>query len=384
MKRICVFTGTRAEYGLLRPLLFQLQKESFNVSLLISGSHLSPEFGYTVREIEKDGFDTSERVDILLSSDTPHSVCKAMGLGMIGFSDALLRLKPDMLVVLGDRYEALAAAQTAQILSIPVAHLCGGDLTQGATDDAFRHAITKLSYLHFPSTEIAKDIIVQLGESPDRVFNVGSLSIDNFKSLPLLDRDTLCNELGIRLSGSNLLVTYHPETLSPGESETHIKNLLDALDTLTDTTLIFTKANADAEGRIINKILEEYVQFRREKPVYLFASLGALRYLSVLRVVDGVIGNSSSGIIEVPSFKIGTINIGARQTGRVQADSIINCGSEKADIQNAIQTLYSPSFQTMLKTVTSPYGDGKAAEKIVDVFKKIKTPIDLKKSFFRG
>ena len=381
MRKICVFTGTRAEYGLLRPLMEEIQKDKdLELQILVSGMHLSPEFGYTYKLIEEDGCKIDEKVEILLSSDTPDGVNKAIGLGIIGFTDALNRLKPDISVVLGDRFEALAFAIANYIKGIPLAHLYGGESTLGAIDESIRHAITKFAYLHFTSTEEYRKRVIQLGEEPKRVFTVGALGLDNIRKLKLLTKEELEKKLGIKFKKYNYLITFHPETLEKGQSEKHLKELLKALDEERDTLLIFTKANADDEGRKINKLLEEFVSKRKNKAV-LFTNMGQLLYLSTMKHVDAVIGNSSSGIIEAPSFKVATINIGNRQKGRIRAESVIDCKPTYEDIKNALKLIKTKEFKEKLKKVKNPYGDGYSARRIVKILKDY--PIkDLKKEFF--
>jgi len=380
-RKICVFTGTRAEYGLLKPLMEEIKKDKdLELQIIASGMHLSPEFGQTYKEIEKDGFKIDEKVEMLLSSDTDVGVSKSIGLGIIGYTDALLRLKPDIAVVLGDRFEALAFAVASFTLKIPIAHLYGGEITEGALDEGYRHAITKLSYLHFTSTKEYKKRVVQLGESPDRVFNVGALGIDNIKKLNLLSKEEAEKRIGKNFKKRNLLITFHPVTLEYGNSVNQFKELLKALDELEDTLLIFTKANADAEGRQINKLIDEYVSKNSDKSV-VFTNMGQLLYLSTMKYVDAVVGNSSSGIIEAPSFKIGTINIGDRQKGRIRAKSIIDCKPEYEDIKIAIKKLYSNEFQENLKKVKNPYGEGNASKKIKEILKFFEIK-NIKKDFY--
>ncbi len=369
-RTICIFTGTRAEYGLLRPLLKAIQEDSaLQLQLLVSGMHLSPEFGLTYRDILADGFTIDEKVEILLSSDTPVGISKSVGLGAIGYAEALERLRPDIAVVLGDRFEALAFAVAAYIHRIPIAHIHGGEATYGAMDEGIRHAITKLSFLHFPSTEEYRRVIIQLGESPDRVFAVGALGLDNIRTMRLLTKQELEHQLGFQFGEKNFLVTFHPVTLEKGKTESYFRALLNVLDRFREIKLIFTKANADTEGRIINQMIDQFVESHSERAVA-FTSLGQLRYLSALQFVDAVVGNSSSGIIEAPSFHIGTINIGSRQDGRIRARSVIDCDPTEDSIERAIQRLYSPDFQSMLPTVQNPYGDGHAAERIIEVLKQ--------------
>ena len=369
-RKICVFTGTRAEYGLLQPLMEQIKKDpDLMLQIVASCMHLSPEFGLTYHEIEKDGFQISEKVEMLLSSDTPTGISKSMGLGIIGYADALNRLKPEITVVLGDRFETLAFAIASYVNLIPVAHLYGGETTEGAFDEGFRHSITKLSYLHFTSNVEYRKRVIQLGEQPDRVFNVGALGIDNIKKLKLLSKEEIEARLNIKLNKKNLLVTYHPVTLEEGKSGIEFKALLSVLDEMKDTFIIFTNPNADTEGRKIVDMIEKYVKAHPENSV-VFTSLGQLLYLSLMKYVDAVVGNSSSGIIEAPSFKIGTINIGNRQKGRIKAKSIIDCNGDYESSRNAFAILYSEKYRRQLKKTEDPYGDGESAERILNILKK--------------
>jgi GDP/UDP-N,N'-diacetylbacillosamine 2-epimerase (hydrolysing) len=368
-KNVCVFTGSRAEYGLLKPLLRAINREKkFCLQLLVSGTHLSPEFGMTVREIENDGFGVDERVEILLSSDTAVGVGKSMGVGLIGFSDAVMRLDPDIVVVLGDRYETFAFATAAYVQRRIILHLHGGEVTAGALDEAFRHAITKMSFLHFAATEEYRRRIIQLGEDPGRVFNVGALGVDNAHTSALLSKETLERELGFRFKRRNLLVTMHPATLEAAPAAERFGALLHVLGRQNETQLIFTKANADEEGRIINGMIDEFVLKNGDRAIA-FGSLGQTRYLSLMSNVDAVVGNSSSGIIEAPSFKIGTIDIGDRQKGRVKAASVISCGQRREEIAEAFRTLYSEEFLKILGSVENPYGDGRTSDRIVGILK---------------
>jgi len=368
-RKICVFTGTRAEYGLLKPLMEKIkQDKDLELQIVASGMHLSPEFGLTYKEIEKDGFKIDKKVEMLLSSDTDVGVAKSIGLGVIGFADALDELRPDLTIILGDRFEALAFAIANYVLRIPIAHLYGGEATFGSIDEGIRHSITKFSYLHFTSTEEYRKRVIQLGESPDRVFNVGALGIDNIKNMKLLSRAEVEKALGKSFKKRNILITFHPTTFEKNSAERQFKELLKALDELDDTLLIFTKANADMEGRLINKLIDEFHIKNPEKTV-VFTNMGQLLYLSTMKYVDAVIGNSSSGIIEAPSFKIGTINIGNRQKGRIRAQSVIDCEPNYEQIKDAFKILYSEEFQKKLKAAENPYGNGEASTRIVKVLK---------------
>ena len=368
--KICVATGTRAEYGLLKPLIEKIGGEPvFTLQLLVTGAHLSPEFGLTYKQIEADGYTIDAKVEMLLSSDTAEGITKSMGLGMIGFADAFKRLQPDLLVVLGDRYEMLAMASVALIFRIPIAHIHGGEITEGAYDDAIRHSITKMSALHFTSTEGYRKRVIQLGEQPNRIFNVGAIGLDNFNSLILLSREELEKELNIRFKKYNYLVGFHPETLSNQSVEEQFNELLKAIDNQRDSFFIFTKANADTHGRIINQLMEKYAADNPDK-AKLFASLGSKRYLSVMKQVTAVVGNSSSGILEAPSAPTTTINIGDRQKGRIQANSVINCTANEDEINMAFDRAKSDEFRQIVSKTINPYGYGNASQQIIEVLKK--------------
>ena len=382
MRKICVVTGSRAEYGLLYWILREIEKlKTLQLQLVVSGAHLSPEFGLSHRIITMDGFHIDRRVEMVLSSDTATGVSKSMGLGLIGFSDAFEELKPDLIVLLGDRFELLAASSAAMVAVIPIAHIHGGEITEGAFDDAIRHSITKMSHLHFTSTEEYRNRVIQLGEDPSRVFNFGAPGIDSIRRTPLKDRVTIEQEVGLELGPRSLLVTWHPATLDPGGSESSFQNILKALDELEDTRIVFTKSNVDPEGRKINSLIDNYVQKNRQKCV-VHTSLGTVAYLSLLREVDGVVGNSSSGIIEAPSLNTGTINIGGRQGGRVRAISVIDCDEDVPSIRNALIELFSSEFSGMLKELENPYDGGDASGRIVEVLSKFPLDDIHKKTFF--
>lgn len=382
MRKICVFTGTRAEYGLLRPLMEEIRGgKGLLLQVMVTGMHLSPEFGLTYREIEKDSFRIDEKVEMLLSSDTPAGIAKSLGLGVMGFGEALERLRPEIAVVLGDRFEALAFAVACTVSRVPISHIHGGELSEGVYDDAFRHSITKMSHLHFTSTEAYRRRVIQLGEEPSCVFAVGALGIDNIKKMKLLTKRELEKEIGFRFNRRNLLVTFHPVTLEKNTAGRQFQNLLDALTELEDTDFIFTKANADTDGRVINEMIDKYVATNSGRSIA-FASMGQVRYLSAMRYVDAVVGNSSSGIIEAPSFQICTVNIGDRQRGRIRAGSVIDCKPTRNDIKRALEKLYSEEFRAGLKEVTNPYGDGNAAGQISAVLRDYDLNGILKKTFF--
>lgn len=368
-RKICVITGTRAEYGLLRWLMQDITADPLlELQLVATGMHLSPEFGETYREIEADGFRIDRKVEMLLSADTPVAIGKSIGLGVIGFADVFRDLQPNLLVVLGDRFEALAAVSAALVSRVPVAHLHGGELTEGAVDDAIRHAITKMSHLHFVAAEAYRRRVIQLGEAPGRVHCVGGLGVDAIKRIDLLDRAELEARLGFTFKARNLLVTFHPETLSTGPATTQLAELLAALDGLEDTGLILTYPNADAGGRKLIEMLEMFAS--RHPNARAFSSLGQQGYLSCMAVCDGVVGNSSSGLLEAPSFHKGTINIGDRQRGRLLAGSVINCPAERDVLTATIGRLYSAEFQASLAEVVNPYGDGGASRRILEVIRK--------------
>lgn len=381
MRKICVITGTRAEYGLLRWVMQGIQDDpELTLQIIATGMHLSPEFGLTYLAIEQDGFQIDRKVEMLTSSDTPVGIAKSMGLGLIGFADALNDLKPDLIVVLGDRFEIFSAVSAALVARIPVAHLHGGEATEGLIDEAIRHAVTKMSHLHFVAAEAYRQRVIQLGEQPDRVFLVGGLGVDNIKRLQLLDRDALEDSLDFKLGQKNLLVTFHPVTLETATAANQMVELLAVLADLRDTHLIFTLPNADTDGRALIKMVEEFVAQHPNARAY--TSLGQLRYLSCVAHVDGVIGNSSSGLAEVPSFKKGTINIGDRQRGRLQASSIINCEPNRESILSGLVKLYSTDYQEELNRVINPYGEGSASTSIVSTIKSVALDGLLKKCFY--
>ena len=376
--KICVATGTRAEYGLLKPLIDKIKENSsYTLQILITGAHLSPEFGLTVTQVLADGYDTVEKVEMLLSSDTATGIVKSMGLGMIGYADALERLKPDLLVILGDRYEMLAVASSALIFKIPIAHLHGGEITEGAYDDSIRHAITKMSSIHFASTEEHKNRIIQLGENPNVVYNVGAIGLDNIHSLNLLTKQEIETAFDFKFQRYNFLITFHPETLSNHSASDQFRELLTALDQQKESLLIFTKANADTDGRVINTMIDQYVQENPDKAVA-FSSMGMINYLSTMNHCTAVVGNSSSGIIEAPSFSKPTINIGNRQKGRMQATSVLNVNVNEPAILAALEKVK----QRKNEDITNPYGTGNTAIKILAALAKINVNSLLPKPFF--
>ncbi|MCT7516375.1 UDP-N-acetylglucosamine 2-epimerase [Aliarcobacter cryaerophilus] len=381
MKKICVVTGTRAEYGLLYWFLKEIESDKeLQLQVIVTGMHLSPEFGLTYKEIEKE-FKINKKIEMLLSSDTSVGISKSMGLAQISFAESYDELKPDIVIVLGDRYEIFSATSAAMIARIPIAHIHGGEKTEGAFDESIRHSITKMSHLHFTATNEYKNRVIQLGEHPSRVFNVGGMGIENIKRLKLLSKDEFEKSIEFKLNSKNILVTFHPVTLENSTAKEQFQQLLDAIDELEDTNIIFTKANSDTDGRVINQMIDEYVTKNSHKSI-VFTSLGQLRYLSALQYVDAVVGNSSSGLAEAPSFRIGTINIGDRQKGRIKASSVIDCEANKNSIVKAFEKLYSKEFQNSLINVKNPYGDGCASKRIVEILKNVDLKNILKKSFY--
>ncbi len=380
-RKICVVTGTRAEYGLLYWLMKELETDNeLELQIIATGMHLSPEFGLTYKEIERE-FKINKKIEMLLSSDTAIGISKSMGLAQISFAESYEELKPDIVVVLGDRYEIFSATSAAMIARIPIAHLHGGETTEGAFDESIRHSITKMAHLHFTATEKYKNRVIQLGEHPNRVFNVGGMGIENIKRLELLTKDEFEKSIDFKLNKKNILVTFHPVTLENSTAKEQFQELLDAIDELEDTNIIFTKANSDTDGRIINQMIDEYIAKNAYKSVG-FTSLGQLRYLSALQFVDAMVGNSSSGLAEAPSFKIGTINIGDRQKGRIKANSVIDCLPNKESIKKAFEVLSLKSFKESLKITVNPYGEGCASKKIIEEIKKVDFADILKKSFY--
>lgn len=380
-RKVCVFTATRAEYGLLKGVMREIHSsEDLKLQILASGMHLSPEFGLTIKEIQEDGFEPDEKVEILLSSDTPTSICKSMGLALIGYGEALGRLKPDLLVILGDRFEAFCIAAAAQVCRVPIAHIHGGEATEGTYDEAFRHSITKMSHLHFASCETYRQRIIQLGEAPNKVFNVGALGVENIRRTTLMERAELAKSIGFNLEKPYFLVTFHPITLEKDTAGFHFLTLLDALDGFPLYNVIFTEANADTNGRVINRLIDEYVK-KRPKRCLAVTSLGMQRYLSTMKFCAVVIGNSSSGIIEAPSLKVPTVNIGDRQKGRIQAASTLNCSPNTNAIRETIGRGLSPAFQEILSGTSNPYDRPGTCATIVRLLQKIDLFNITKKNF---
>lgn len=380
-RKICVITGTRAEYGLLKPVIKKIQKEDeLELLLYVTGAHLSPEFGFTYHEIEQDNICISRKIEMLLSADTASGVLKSMGVEMMGLADAFAADRPDMVVLLGDRYEILAAATAAMVFNIPIAHIHGGELTEGAIDDAIRHSITKMSYLHFAAAEDYRRRIIQLGEEPDRVYNVGALGVENIKKVELLTQEELERQIQFSLEGKVAMVTFHPVTLSNETAREQFSVLLSALLRFPELKVIFTKANADTDGRVINQLIDKAVEENTGRYTC-YSSLGQLRYLSALKYCDIVIGNSSSGLIEVPSFHIATVNIGERQKGRIRAGSVIDCGVSEEEIIKAICLGMSREFKQKIINVKNPYEGENTSRIMVDKIKEtLRENSDLKKN----
>lgn len=384
MRKICVITGTRAEFGLLYCTIKAIEEHNdLQLQLIATGMHLSPEFGLTYKEIEKAGFTIDKKIEILLSSDTSIGISKSMGLAMISFSEAFDELKPDIILVLGDRFEIFSAVSAAMIARIPVAHCHGGEATEGLIDEAIRHSITKMSQIHFCATEEYKKRIIQLGENPNKVFNVGALGLENISNFKLLSKEDFEVSINFKLDKKYaFLVTFHPVTLEKSTSGEQIQQLLEALDKIENCKIIFTKANSDTDGRIVNQLIDEYVAKNPLKSIC-FTSLGQLRYLSALQYVDAMIGNSSSGLLEAPSFKIATVNIGDRQRGRIMAKSVLQCSNSSKDIGIAINKAISGEFKELLRTVENPYkGVENPSKEIVEVLESIDLKDILKKQFY--
>ena len=380
-RKICVVTGTRAEYGLLYWIMKEIDADpELGLQIIATGMHLSSEFGNTYQQIESDGFVIDKKIDIELSSDSGVGISKSMGLGMIGFANAFNDLKPDLCIVLGDRFEIFSAVSAAMIAKIPIAHLHGGESTEGAFDESIRHSITKMSHLHFTATEEYKNRVIQLGEQPNKVFNVGGLGIDNINKLKLLSKADFENAIDFTFGKKNILVTFHPVTLENFTAKVQFQELLNSINKLENTKIIFTKANSDTNGRIINSMIDDYVAINDNSIA--FTSMGALNYLSALQFVDVVVGNSSSGLLEAPSFNIATIDIGDRQKGRIKADSVISCSPKQESISSAFDKSYSEDFQNIVANTKNPYGNGGASKIVVDIIKDFDLNGILKKIFY--
>ena len=379
--KICVITGTRAEYGLLKILLKKFKEsDKFELQLVVTGTHLSKKYGETYKEIESDSFYINKKIDLDITSDTPLALTRSASLGLLGFSEAFHQIKPDLILVLGDRFEILSAVIAAMFLKIPIVHLHGGELSEGSMDEGIRHSITKFSHLHFVANEIYKNRVIQLGENPKTVFNVGGLGVDAIQNITLLNKSELEKSLGCIFLDKSLLITFHPATLEGDSAYLQMSEILHALANLTDTTLIFTMPNVDMHSQGIFDLIEIFVS--QHVNAFSFPSLGQLRYLSCIAQVDAVLGNSSSGLTEVPSFKKPTINIGERQKGRIQACSVINCPPISSEIISAIKKSYSNKFRANLNKLENPYGSGGASRKIVDILSSVDFRDLIKKKFY--
>lgn len=380
-RKICVVTGSRAEYGLLRWVMQGIEEHNdLQLQVVVTGSHLSLIYGNTYEEINRDGFTIHKKVPLPLEDDSASGVTKSIASAMVDLCDAFLDLQPDLVLILGDRYEIFAASVAALISRIPVAHVHGGELTEGAIDDALRHSITKMSQFHFVATDEYRKRVIQLGEDPTTVFNVGGLGIDCISKVKKLAKAEIEKDLNFKFQEKNLVVTFHPETLSQIPAEKQIDELITALDQFPTIGLIFTLPNADTNGSAIRDKIRRYVTTRLNAKAY--ESLGSSNYLSCLSLVDGVVGNSSSGILEAPTFKIGTVNIGDRQRGRLMSSSIINCQSDSREIVKAIQELFSKEFQHNLKNSENLYGPPGASDRIVSLLSDLPLRDNLSKKFF--
>ena len=382
MVKICVVSGTRAEYGLLFWTMKAIQDNpNFELSVCLTGMHLSPEFGLTYKQIESDGFQIDGKVEMLVSSDTSVGITKSMGLGLIGFADYYERNKPDWILVLGDRFEIFSAVTAAMIARIPIAHCHGGEATEGTIDEAMRHSITKMSHLHFTSTMEYRNRVIQLGEQPKNVFHVGALGIENINRLKLLNKKEFESSIDFKLSSLNFLVTFHPVTLDDASAEQQFVELLKAISSFKEAKIIITKPNSDHDGRVIIKLIDDFISKNSDNAIS-FISLGQLRYLSAIKNCQVIIGNSSSGLIEAPSFKKPTINIGDRQQGRIQAESVISCKPEKKSIIESIKLALSDEFQLKLQNVENPHGEGNSSIKILEEIQNSSVNNILKKEFY--
>ena len=380
-RKICIITGSRAEYGLLRWVMQGIKDHpDLKLQLIVTGMHLSKDFGMTIDEIENDGFEVNDKIDILSYTDTSLGISQSMADALLGFAKAFHRLKPDLVLVLGDRFEVFSAVTSAHVARIPIAHIHGGESTEGLIDEAFRHSITKMSQIHFVAAKEYRQRVIQLGENPEKVFLVGGLGIDGINNLKLLDKEMLENKLDFKFGTKNLLVTFHPVTLENLTAKNQMKELLLALSELKDTKIIFTMPNSDAESKVISQLIQDFVQ--RNPNTKAYYSLGQQKYFSTIMHVDGVVGNSSSGLLEVPSFKKPTVDIGDRQRGRIKAKSVISCAPKAEDIGKAIKKLYSSNFQDTLQEVESPFGKGGASQKILTILESVHLEDLLKKEFY--
>ena len=380
-RKICVVTGSRADYGLLKLLLKRIKgDDSLQLQLVATGSHFLKQYGETYKEIVEDGFIIDKKIEILSEENNVLGVSDSIGKGVSKFATALQELQPDFVLLLGDRFEIFAAAIASHVSQIPIIHIHGGELTEGAIDDAFRHSITKMSQIHFVATQEYANRVIQLGEQPNRVIVSGALGVDAIHNLKLLNKSELEEKLGFKFRAKNLLITLHPVTLETGKASNQIESLLTSLQALVDTTLIFTMPNADPSSKYISDAVDHFAKNNHNAKI--FKSLGQLAYLSLIPIVDGVVGNSSSGILEVPSFRKGSVNIGDRQLGRVTPPSVINCKPLSSEITAAIHKLYSTQFKDLLQSFTNPYESIGASQIILEELKSLDFGIDIKKKFF--
>ncbi len=381
-KKICVVTGSRSDYGLIYWTLKKFNHSKYvELNIIVTGMHLQKEYGYTLNEIEKDGFKIYKKINIHNKKKSQTHVSDSISSGIKKFTNTFLNNKFDLLLLVGDRFETFAAAIAATLSHTPIAHIHGGEVTVGAFDESFRHSISKMSHIHFTSTQIYKNRLIQMGERPTKIFNIGAPGIENIYKLKLLDKKKIEKKLNFKFSKKNLIITYHPVTLDNKKAKLQFQSILKSLDKLNDTFLIFTKSNSDPEGNLINEMIDSYVSLNSHKSISFF-SLGNLNYLSVLKIVDGIVGNSSSGLIEAPSLKKGTINIGDRQLGRVFAKNVINCSYNTKKIDNALKKLFSLKFKNQLKKIINPYGNGIVSDKILKIILKTELKNIIKKKFY--
>lgn len=381
-RKVCIATGTRADWGLLSNIAKALNsRQDVDLQIIATNTHLSPKFGNTYKEIEADGLKISFKVPVETDDDTAYDTVKSMGRIMTGFAEAFDTLKPDILVILGDRYEMLAVASTATIYRIPIAHIAGGTISEGAYDENIRHSITKMSHIHLTETEEYRKRVIQLGENPEHVINTGAIGVYNIKNIPLLPKEEVEQYIGIKINENTVQVTFHPATLDSISTETQCMNLLAALDRHPECNIIFTYPNNDTDSKVIIELLENFVSKNRQRAV-IFPSLGMKRFLSLLKYISGVIGNSSSGIVEVPSMGIPTLDIGIRQKGRIAADSVIHCGTSIDEIDKGIKTILSPEFKVKACTTSNPYEQKDTLDKIVKAI--CETPLEniIRKPFY--
>ncbi len=367
-KKICVVTGSRAEYGLLKNLLFLIKKEKlFKLQLLVTGTHLSKKYGFTISDIVKDRHKVKDKIDLKLNKDDVFSIANSMSYGLKKFVKIFEKNKPDIIILLGDRYEIFTASVAATLCRVPIGHIHGGEITKSLVDEAFRHSITKMSHLHFAATDDYKKRVIQMGEKPKNVYCVGGLGVDNIKTTKLYSKSVLEKKLNIKILKKFVLVTYHPETLKKKSSLINLKGIFNALKTMKDTTVLFTMPNSDIDSMVIHNLISKFIYKR--KNYYLFKSLGQKKYYSCCKYSDFMIGNSSSGLLEMPTFKNFSINIGERQSGRIRAKSIIDCDSRTKNISKSIKFALNPANKKKIKNIINPYGSGGASKKIIKILK---------------